>query len=52
MRFRRALDLEDRIAAGDQPATEDLLWLGGYQTGPEYRAMRKVHQDFGDEMSL
>lgn len=52
LRFRRALDLEGRVAAGEAPDTDDLLWLGGYQTGPEYRAMRKLRDQFGDEMSL
>lgn len=52
LRFRRALDLEGRVAAGETPETEDLLWLGGYQTGPEYRTLRKLYEKHGDEMSL
>ena len=51
-RFKRALDLETRVALGEAVDPDDLLWLGGYQTGPEYRAMRKMHQQFGGEMSL
>ncbi|GJD97753.1 DDE-type integrase/transposase/recombinase [Methylobacterium iners] len=52
LRFRRALDLEGRIAAGEAPDTNDVIWLGGYQTGPEYRALRKFHEQFGSDMSL
>lgn len=51
-RFRRALDLEGRIAAGEIPEPDDLRWLGSYETGSEYRAMSKMHKQFGDEMSL
>lgn len=46
-RFRRALDLEARIAGGEEIDTADALWLGGYQQSPEYRAEKLVHEDFG-----
>ncbi|KQZ14339.1 hypothetical protein ASD44_09835 [Mesorhizobium sp. Root554] len=48
-RFRRALDLEDRRAAGERLRDEDLLWLGGYREGSEYRAMRQMYDEFGAE---
>ncbi len=48
-RFRRALDHEAEVAAGVAIATADALWLGGYRTGSEYRAMRELCDDFGEE---
>jgi transposase InsO family protein len=47
-RFRRALALEADIAAGIKISTEDALWLGGYQAGPEYQGLRVVYDDFGE----
>jgi len=47
-RFRRALELEARIDNNERISTEDAMWLGAYQTGPEYRAMRELYQDFGE----
>lgn len=46
-RFRRALELEGRVAAGEQVDTDDALWLGGYQHTPEYRGQKMVHEDLG-----
>ncbi len=46
-RFRRAIDLEARLAAGEQLATADALWLGGYQQSPEYQGQKMVHEDLG-----
>lgn len=51
-RFRRALDIERRIAAGEPVAPEEAVWLGGYQSGPEYRALRSMFDEFGEAMSL
>lgn len=48
-RFRRALDLEGRLAAGDELRSEELLWLGGYRDGSEYRAMRALVDEYGVE---
>ena len=48
MRFRRALTLEAAIERGETISTEDALWLGGYQAGHEYSAMREFFQDFGE----
>lgn len=46
-RFRRALELEARIAAGEDVDTNDALWLGGYQQLPEYQGQKMVHEDLG-----
>ena len=47
LRFRRAQDLASRVEAGEAISTEDAIWLGGYQAGPEYRALLMIHEDFG-----
>lgn len=47
-RFRRALEIEQRQAAG-APVTEDQArWLRHYRATPEYRAERMLWDDFGD----
>jgi hypothetical protein len=46
-RFRRALALEATLAEGGTIATEDALWLGSYRDGSEYRAHKRLHEDFG-----
>ena len=51
-RFRRALNLEQRVADGLTISTEDALWLGGYQTGAEYKTMRVILEDFGEAEAL
>ncbi|MBB4016703.1 transposase InsO family protein [Chelatococcus caeni] len=48
-RFRRAVELERRIAAGQGVSTDEALWLGRYQTSAEYLAHQDLHRDFGDE---
>ncbi len=48
-RFRRALELEERLAADEEIDTTDAVWLGGYQVGSEYQAMRSIYEDFGVE---
>ena len=47
IRFRRAQDLMARVEAGEAISTEDAMWLGGYRSGPEYRALQALHEDFG-----
>jgi transposase InsO family protein len=47
LRFRRAQDLMARVEAGKAISTEDAMWLGGYRSGPEYRALQALHEDFG-----
>lgn len=46
-RYRRAYELEQRLAAGERVDSEDAVWLGGYQTTPEYRAHAAMLEDFG-----
>ncbi len=50
IRFRRALDLEARRAAGDPLTEEEAFWLGNYSAGAEYRAMRTVYADGGEKV--
>ena len=47
-RFQRALELERAQEAGTAITGEQLQWLRGYQTTPEYRAERAMWADFGD----
>jgi transposase InsO family protein len=47
-RFRRALEIERRLDAGEQAPPDDLVWLGSYQGTPEYRARKRMVADFGD----
>ncbi|WP_428700179.1 DDE-type integrase/transposase/recombinase [Stappia sp.] len=47
LRFRRALELMDRLAAGEDITTDEALWLGSYRDGSEYRALHALHEDFG-----
>jgi putative transposase len=44
-RFRRALALEEAGCDG-----EDRAWLDRYRRLPEYRALKAMHEAFGDEM--
>lgn len=36
-RWRRARSLEEAVATGREVPADELLWLGSYRTGPEYR---------------
>ncbi|MEJ0012824.1 MAG: DDE-type integrase/transposase/recombinase [Bauldia sp.] len=47
-RFARALDLLARMKRGEPLTNDEALWLGGYQAGPEYRAMATIYEDFGE----
>ena len=51
-RFRRALALEDAVAAGEELLTDDAIWLGGYKIGSEYRTMRRLYDKHGEEALL
>ena len=48
--FRRALDLERRIAAGEAVTVEQERWLLGYQTHPDYVAERVLWDAAGDSI--
>ena len=49
-RFKRALELERQIAAGDPATPDQQRWLMSYQKTPEYQAERMIFEDFGDGM--
>ena len=49
-RFRRALDVEGRITRGESVSNADAVWLGGYQQGSEYRSMRTLYEDGGEQV--
>ena len=51
-RFRRALDLLTRLEAGEALDAPDLLWLGGYREGAEFKALQAMQDDFGDAMRI
>lgn len=51
-RFRRALDIERRQAAGGAVEDREAGWLQGYRTGSEYRSLRMMAEDFGEQASL
>lgn len=47
-RYRRAVTLEQDIAAGRKIGASAADWLRGYQTTSEYFAHRDMHRDVGD----
>lgn len=47
-RFRRALDIERRIEAGDPVTRDQERWLSVFQNTSEYRAERHAWENFGD----
>jgi putative transposase len=47
--FRKARDLELRIAAGETIDQADAIWLGGYRQTAAYQTQRELHEDFGDQ---
>lgn len=51
-RFARALDVEQRIAAGEHVEERELGWLEAYRTGVEYRSMRESWEESNGSMSL
>ncbi|MCT7662256.1 DDE-type integrase/transposase/recombinase [Shinella kummerowiae] len=48
-RFRTALDIEQRHAAGEPVDAEQLIWFGSYRESAEYKAARAMWEDFGDQ---
>lgn len=48
-KYRRALELKTKIEAGETVDPNDAVWLGAYQSGAEYRAMKSLYEAFGDE---
>lgn len=51
-RFRRALDIEQRLASGHPVSDQERGWLDGYRTSPEYRSMRDMWDESDGQMSL
>lgn len=49
-RFKRALELERQIAAGESATRDQQRWLMSYQKTPEYQAERMLFEDHGDGM--
>lgn len=47
-RFRRALDIERRLEAGDTVTRDQERWVSVYQTTPEYQAEHLLWDSFGD----
>ncbi|PPC99186.1 MAG: hypothetical protein CTY36_10500, partial [Methylocystis sp.] len=47
-RFRRARELEARLENNERLSNEEALWLGGYQVGAEYHAMKEMFEEFGE----
>lgn len=50
VRFRRALDLERRIASGEAVTADQQRWLGVYQREPEYQGQRLLWEEYGEAM--
>ena len=50
VRFRRALDLERRIAGGEAVTADQQRWLGVYRQEPEYQGQRLLWEEYGDAM--
>ena len=51
-RFRRAMAVEEAVAAGTAVEAAELIWLGGYQLGSEYRTLKDLVEDFGADEAL
>lgn len=49
-RFARALEIRRRADAGAELTSEELIWLGGYEAGSEYRSMRTIHDDLAAQI--
>ena len=47
-RFRRALDIERQLAAGEAVTRDQERWLSVFQNTSEYRSERLLWDDFGD----
>jgi hypothetical protein len=47
-RFRRALNIEQALAAQQPVTREQERWLSQYQTSSEYRSEKALYEDFGD----
>lgn len=48
--FRRAIDLEEAIAAGEPISEADAAWLRSYQQHPDYRGAKRIFEIHGRRM--
>lgn len=51
-RFKKALEIEQRSAVGQDVGEAEMNWLHGYQQLGEYRGQRRMYENFGDTMFL
>lgn len=51
-RFKKALEIERRSAAGQSVGKAEMDWLHGYQQLGEYRGQCRMYENFGDTMFL
>ncbi|MCU0882707.1 MAG: Mu transposase C-terminal domain-containing protein [Hyphomonadaceae bacterium] len=49
-RFAHALKIKQRLEAGQPVPRDQEHWLSTYQQQPEYRALARLHEDFGEAM--
>lgn len=49
-RFRRALETQRRLEAGEALSAQEERWLIAYIETPEYAGWKILHEDFGDAM--
>ena len=49
-RFKRALDIERKLEAGEPVTRDQERWLSVFQNTSEYRSERLLWDDFGDEI--
>jgi len=51
-RFRNALDLQEKVAAGEHVPQDRLKWLVGYQQSAEYRSLLAMFEDYGERLFI
>lgn len=51
-RFRRAREIQGRLAAGLPVTPQEAFWLGHYAQGSEYRSLAQLVEDFGESALL
>lgn len=47
-RFKRALEIQARIDAGQKVEPDEVKWLGRYEAGSEFATFSDAYQDFGE----
>ena len=51
-RFRRAVALQEALAAGETVPADALKWLAHYRQTPEFAGWSDMYEDFGEAMLL